>query len=96
MRVVVVVVGGGAVCLSITVLPAYCIWYFGFINSLRGGILNSIGFYLTLVLRILFGVGSSSFDEVVIHFLKKNKLSPPNFVFHQRRRSLNKVCSCCV
>ena len=24
----------------------------------------------------------------------KNKLSPPNFVFHQRRRSLNKVCSC--
>ena len=56
------------ISLSEDKLAANCIRYFGFLNTLRGGILNSIGFYLTLVLRILFGVGSSSFNEVVIHF----------------------------
>ncbi len=55
--VVVVVVGGGAVCLSITQLPT-ALWLHIIINSLWGGILNSINFSLTMVLRILFGVGS--------------------------------------
>ncbi len=59
-------------------LAAYCVRYFGFINSLRGGILNSIGFYLTLVIQNLFGVGSSSFDEVVIQCFLKNKLHTPS------------------
>ncbi len=63
--VVVVVVWGNS--LSEYNLAAYCIRYFGFINFLWGGILNSKGFYLTLVLQILFRMGSSSFDEVVIH-----------------------------
>ncbi len=36
-----------------------------------------IGFYLTLVLRILFEVGSSSFDKVVIHFFKIKIKFPP-------------------
>ncbi len=67
VEVVVVVVVGRGISLSEYNLAAYCIRYFGFINSLQGEILNSKGFYLTLVLRILFGVGSSSFDEVVIH-----------------------------
>ncbi len=67
---------GGGGSLSEYNLAAYCIQDFGFMNSLRGGILNSIGFYLTLVLRILFGVGSSSFDEVIFNFFI-NKFSPP-------------------
>ena len=48
LLVLLLLLWGGGSSLSEYNLAAYCIWYFGFINSLRGGILNSKGFYLTL------------------------------------------------
>ena len=89
-RLLVIVVGGGAVCVRL-----FAKQYFGFINSLWGGIHihnKSVSICLILVLRILLEVGSCSLNQVIRFFLK-NKFPP---LFHQRRRSLNKkyLCSC--
>ncbi len=89
--------GGGAVCWFLS-FTAYSILYFGFINSLRGGILDaqlSASFLLLdfrSVIWIHFKVGSHK--SILSFFLLVCIVYPNGQNQCLFRRSLIKVCSC--